>query len=116
MYIVLFCILFRAQVLLSSVLLAVPPDTLRKVPAIKQLVESILPYSERHFARLERLHKASFLLDYTVCLHLLLLFPIPLVVFTEYSLTRDVSIAATAASNENSCAKRCWSAVLDRCG
>jgi len=53
-------------VLLSSILLAVPPDVLRQVPAVKQLVESILPYSERHFARLERLHKASFLLDYTL--------------------------------------------------
>ena len=43
-----------------------PPDVLRTVPGVKQLVESILPYSERHFARLERLHKASFLLDYTL--------------------------------------------------
>ena len=61
--------LARSQVLLSSILLAVPPDVLRQVPGIKFLVESILPYSERHFARLERLHKASFLLDYTVSRH-----------------------------------------------
>ena len=54
------------QVLLSGILLAVPPDVLRTVPGVKQLVESILPYSERHFARLDRLHKASFLLDYTL--------------------------------------------------
>ena len=64
--IVCFGIVSRTQVLLSSIFLAVPPDGLRQVPGIKQLVESILPYSERHFARLERLHKASFLLDYTV--------------------------------------------------
>ena len=42
------------------------PEELRKVPGIKQLVESILPYSERHYARLERLQKASYLLDYTL--------------------------------------------------
>eukprot|EP01046_Picozoa_sp_COSAG06_P039338 COSAG06_NODE_4634_length_4082_cov_3.759729_5_plen_94_part_00 len=59
-------VLSTTQVLLSGILLAVPPDVLRTVPGVKQLVESILPYSERHFARLERLHKASFLLDYTL--------------------------------------------------
>ena len=55
-----------AQALLTAVLTAVGPDTLRQVDGIKHLVESILPYSERHFARLDRLHRASYLLDYTL--------------------------------------------------
>ena len=46
-----------AQALLTAVLTAVGPDTLRQVDGIKHLVESILPYSERHFARLDRLHR-----------------------------------------------------------
>ena len=37
-----------------------------QVPGINHLIESILPYSERHYTRVEKLVKASYFVDYTL--------------------------------------------------
>ena len=41
-------------------------QALLAIPEIGSLVEGIAAYSERHAARAARLHRASFLLDYTL--------------------------------------------------
>ncbi len=42
------------------------PQSLLSLPNIKQLLQSSLPYTERHFQRLDRLIQRSFILDYTL--------------------------------------------------
>lgn len=42
------------------------PQSLLGLPNIKQLLQSSLPYTERHFQRLDRLVQRSFILDYTL--------------------------------------------------
>ena len=37
-----------------------------QVPGIRQAVEGLLPYTERHLARIQRLVRSTFLLDYTL--------------------------------------------------
>jgi U3 small nucleolar RNA-associated protein 13 len=42
------------------------PQSLLGLPNIKQLLQASLPYTERHFQRLDRLIQRSFILDYTL--------------------------------------------------
>lgn len=37
-----------------------------QVPGLRELIEGILPYTERHFSRIDRLFRSTFLLDYTL--------------------------------------------------
>ena len=54
-----------AQQLLGSILRRIPFTRLRKLPGIVGTVEALVPYSERHFQRIDRLVQASFVIDYT---------------------------------------------------
>eukprot|EP00775_Hariotina_reticulata_P012078 gene12078-12218_t len=55
-----------AQVLLQAVLSSHKPEQILAVPGSKELLEGLLAYSQRHAARLDRLLRATFLLDYTL--------------------------------------------------
>lgn len=54
-----------AQQLLGAILRRIPFSRLRKLPGIAATVEALVPYSERHFQRIDRLVQASFVIDYT---------------------------------------------------
>ena len=41
-------------------------QTLLKIPGMQDLVEALASYTQRHFARMDRLVRSSFLLDYTL--------------------------------------------------
>ncbi|KAL3678389.1 hypothetical protein R1sor_021345 [Riccia sorocarpa] len=53
-----------AQRVLYSVLHVVSPTDLIKVPGIREVLEGINPYSQRHFSRIDRLSRSTFLLDF----------------------------------------------------
>ena len=55
-----------AQALLSSILRAVPFERLKQLPGVTALVDGLLPYTERHFQRIDKLAEASFVIDYTL--------------------------------------------------
>lgn len=55
-----------AQVMLQAVLIRHPPQVLLQVPGMQDLVEALASYTQRHFARIDRLVRSSFLLDYTL--------------------------------------------------
>ena len=55
-----------AQALLSSILRSVPFERLKQLPGIASLVDGLLPYTERHFLRIDKLAEASFVIDYTL--------------------------------------------------
>ncbi|KAI5069023.1 hypothetical protein GOP47_0015324 [Adiantum capillus-veneris] len=55
-----------AQRVLAELFYAFPPKELLEVSGLRELIEGILPYTERHFNRLDRLHRSTFLLDYTL--------------------------------------------------
>eukprot|EP00898_Chlorokybus_atmophyticus_P008112 jgi/Chlat1/8301/Chrsp78S07720 len=55
-----------AQHVLHVMLTAVRPEILLQVPNIKELLEGVLPYTQRHYARIQRLVQSTFLLDYTL--------------------------------------------------
>eukprot|EP01134_Creolimax_fragrantissima_P000074 CFRG0074T1 len=54
-----------AQLVLSCLLKSMPPSRIVKLDKIKSLIEGLLPYSQRHFSRLDRLEQQSFFVDYT---------------------------------------------------
>ncbi|KAJ7306116.1 hypothetical protein JRQ81_010482 [Phrynocephalus forsythii] len=54
----------EAQAVLETLLRHEPPDSLLQYEGIKTTVESLLPYTERHFQRLGRLHQASMFIDF----------------------------------------------------
>jgi U3 small nucleolar RNA-associated protein 13 len=54
-----------AQALLAAVLRAVPLPRLKGVVGAGALVEGLASYTERHFARVDKLVQASFVIDYT---------------------------------------------------
>lgn len=37
-----------------------------QIPGIRELMEGIVPYTKRHFSRIDRLSRSTFLLDYTL--------------------------------------------------
>ncbi|KAJ7554558.1 hypothetical protein O6H91_06G145300 [Diphasiastrum complanatum] len=62
-----------AQRILMSLFLVLPPKEIVKVPGIRELLEGIIPYSHRHFTRIDRLARSTYLLDYTLaCMSVLL--------------------------------------------
>ncbi|KAH7404644.1 hypothetical protein KP509_15G036100 [Ceratopteris richardii] len=55
-----------AQRVLSELFRVFPSTELIKVSGLRELLEGILPYTERHFSRMDRLLRSTFLLDYTL--------------------------------------------------
>lgn len=55
-----------AQQVLSELFHVLPPQEFMKVPGLRELIEGIVPYTERHFSRIDRLLRSTFLLDYTL--------------------------------------------------
>ncbi|PKA58862.1 Dynein assembly factor with WDR repeat domains 1 [Apostasia shenzhenica] len=43
-----------------------PPTKIMEIKGISELLEGFIPYSQRHFSRIDRLVRGSFLLDYTL--------------------------------------------------
>jgi len=55
-----------AQRLLKLLFSQFNPNYLVKLPNMKEILEGLIPYTERHFSRLDKLLQRSFLLDYTL--------------------------------------------------
>ncbi|KAG6550306.1 hypothetical protein Mapa_008267 [Marchantia paleacea] len=55
-----------AQRVMYSMFHVISPTDLIKVPGIRELLEGILPYSQRHFSRIDRLSRSTFLLDFVL--------------------------------------------------
>ncbi|GIL66924.1 hypothetical protein Vafri_20438, partial [Volvox africanus] len=55
-----------AQALLGAVLRAHGTEKLMKVPGLTELLSQVMAYSGRHFARLDRLVRSTYLLDFTL--------------------------------------------------
>ncbi|ODV58563.1 U3 snoRNA-associated protein UTP13 [Ascoidea rubescens DSM 1968] len=55
-----------AQKIIKCILNNHHADKLVEIPGLKNLLESILPYSERHYSRINDLIDQSYLLDYTI--------------------------------------------------
>lgn len=52
--------------LLSMLWLMAVPQVLLKIAGMQDLVEALLSYTQRHFVRMDRLVRSTFLLDYTL--------------------------------------------------
>ncbi|RLM74595.1 transducin beta-like protein 3 [Panicum miliaceum] len=55
-----------AQFVLFRVLRCLPPTDILEIKGISELLEGLIPYSQRHFSRVDRLVRSTFLLDYTL--------------------------------------------------
>ncbi|KAA8533459.1 hypothetical protein F0562_031107 [Nyssa sinensis] len=55
-----------AQFVLFRLFSILPPTDLIEIRGIGELLEGLIPYSQRHFSRLDRLERSTFLLDYTL--------------------------------------------------
>ncbi|KAL2894329.1 Transducin beta-like protein 3 [Bienertia sinuspersici] len=55
-----------AQFVLFQVFNMLSPTELVEVKGIGELLEGLIPYSQRHFSRIDRLERSTFLLDYTL--------------------------------------------------
>lgn len=55
-----------AQFVLLRVFSILPPTAVVEVKGIGELLEGLIPYTQRHFSRIDRLEKSTFLLDYTL--------------------------------------------------
>lgn len=55
-----------AQFVLFRVLKSFPPTDILEIKGISELLEGLIPYSQRHFSRVDRLVRSTFLLDYTL--------------------------------------------------
>ncbi|KAG9457271.1 hypothetical protein H6P81_001779 [Aristolochia fimbriata] len=55
-----------AQFVLFHVFNIFPPTELIEIRGISELLEGLIPYSYRHFSRIDRLLRSTFLLDYTL--------------------------------------------------
>ncbi|XP_062227457.1 protein TORMOZ EMBRYO DEFECTIVE-like [Phragmites australis] len=55
-----------AQFVLFRVLRSFPPTDILEIKGISELLEGIIPSSQRHFSRVDRLVRSTFLLDYTL--------------------------------------------------
>lgn len=53
-----------AQFVLSRVFRKYPPTEIMEVKGVSELLEGLIPYSQRHYSRIDRLVRSSFLLDY----------------------------------------------------
>ncbi|KAK4790607.1 hypothetical protein SAY86_017911 [Trapa natans] len=55
-----------AQFLLFEVFKILPPTEIIEIKGIRELLEGLIPYSQRHFSRVDRLVRSTYLLDYTL--------------------------------------------------
>ncbi|GJN26573.1 hypothetical protein PR202_gb14514 [Eleusine coracana subsp. coracana] len=55
-----------AQFVLFRVLRSLPPTDILEIKGISELLAGLIPYSQRHFNRVDRLVRSTFLLDYTL--------------------------------------------------
>uniref|UniRef100_A0A1D1Y6Q1 Transducin beta-like protein 3 n=2 Tax=Anthurium amnicola TaxID=1678845 RepID=A0A1D1Y6Q1_9ARAE len=55
-----------AQFVLYRIFKIFPPTEIIKIKGIRELLEGLIPYSQRHFGRVDRLSRSTFLLDYTL--------------------------------------------------
>ncbi|WCJ27775.1 Transducin beta-like protein 3 [Euphorbia peplus] len=55
-----------AQHVLFSVFNILPPTEILEIKGIGELLEGLIPYSQRHFSRIDRLVRSTFLVDYTL--------------------------------------------------
>ncbi|GAV88863.1 Utp13 domain-containing protein [Cephalotus follicularis] len=55
-----------AQYVLFRVFNILPPTQIIEIRGIGELLEGLIPYSQRHFSRIDRLVRSTFLLDYTL--------------------------------------------------
>ncbi|KAF9586347.1 U3 small nucleolar RNA-associated protein 13 [Lunasporangiospora selenospora] len=55
-----------AQTVLYAILKQRKVQEMNEVPGIKEILDSLLPYTERHFQRVETLSMKSYVVDYTV--------------------------------------------------
>ncbi|XP_021737664.1 transducin beta-like protein 3 [Chenopodium quinoa] len=56
----------NAQFVLFQIFSMLPPTDIVEVKGIGELLEGLIPYSQRHFSRVDRLERSTFLLDYTL--------------------------------------------------
>ncbi|CAA2968049.1 transducin beta 3 [Olea europaea subsp. europaea] len=55
-----------AQFVMFHVFSILPPTEIVEIKGIGELLEALIPYSHRHFSRIDRLERSTFLLDYTL--------------------------------------------------
>ncbi|KMT19395.1 hypothetical protein BVRB_1g012450 [Beta vulgaris subsp. vulgaris] len=55
-----------AQFVLFQVFSMLSPKEIVEVKGVAELLEGLIPYSQRHFSRIDRLERSTFLLDYTL--------------------------------------------------
>ncbi|KAJ8631977.1 hypothetical protein MRB53_025313 [Persea americana] len=55
-----------AQFVLFRVFNILPPTEIIEIKGIAELLEGLMPYTQRHFSRIDRLIRSTFLLDYTL--------------------------------------------------
>ncbi|XP_072988874.1 protein TORMOZ EMBRYO DEFECTIVE [Typha latifolia] len=55
-----------AQYVLFRILKIFPPTIIMEIKGVSELLEGLIPYSQRHFSRIDRLVRSTFLLDYTL--------------------------------------------------
>ncbi|AQK45832.1 Transducin family protein / WD-40 repeat family protein [Zea mays] len=55
-----------AQFVLFRLLRSFSPTDILEIKGISELLEGLIPYSQRHFSRVDRLVRSTFLLDYTL--------------------------------------------------
>ncbi|KAI5567217.1 hypothetical protein POPTR_013G079600v4 [Populus trichocarpa] len=55
-----------AQYVLFGVFNILPPTEILEIKGIGELLEGLIPYSQRHLSRIDRLLRSTFLLDYTL--------------------------------------------------
>ncbi|KAJ3707032.1 hypothetical protein LUZ61_010737 [Rhynchospora tenuis] len=55
-----------AHFVLFRILKIFPPTVIMEIKGISELLEGLIPYSQRHFSRIDRLVRSTFLLDYTL--------------------------------------------------
>ncbi|KZV38388.1 transducin beta-like protein 3 [Dorcoceras hygrometricum] len=55
-----------AHFVLSSLFSIIPPTEIIEIKGIGELLEGLIPYTQRHFSRVDRLESNTFLFDYTL--------------------------------------------------
>ncbi|KAL7576049.1 hypothetical protein ACA910_000835 [Epithemia clementina (nom. ined.)] len=55
-----------ALLLIRAILSTIPIHVLASIEGVPQIMAGIVPYAERHFDRLDRLHESSFLIEYVL--------------------------------------------------
>ncbi|EFA79504.1 WD40 repeat-containing protein [Heterostelium album PN500] len=55
-----------SQIILRSIMTMYLPSEIIKIHELPELLESLIPYNERHFQRLDRILQKTYLLDFTI--------------------------------------------------